>query len=71
MKSSMLADLRFALRQFGKAPGFTLTAVLTLALGFGANTAIYSIIHGTLLRSARLSERTFREESHPTHRSAR
>jgi putative ABC transport system permease protein len=44
----MLADLRYALRQFGKAPGFTLTAVLTLALGVGANTAIYSIIHGTL-----------------------
>jgi predicted permease len=44
----MLADLRYALRQFGKARGFTLTAVLTLALGIGANTAIYSIIHGTL-----------------------
>lgn len=44
----MLADLRYALRQFEKAPGYAMTAVLTLALGIGANTAIYSIIHGSL-----------------------
>jgi putative ABC transport system permease protein len=44
----MLTDLRYALRQFGKAPGYAITAVLTLALGIGANTAIYSIIHGAL-----------------------
>ena len=44
----MLADLRYALRQFEKAPGHAATAVLTLALGIGANTAIYSIIHGAL-----------------------
>jgi MacB-like periplasmic core domain len=53
----MLADLRYALRQFEKAPGYALTAVLTLALGIGANTAIYSIIHGSLRLPYPTSER--------------
>jgi predicted permease len=83
---TMLADLRFAYRQLFKSPGFTTVAVLVLALGIGANTAVFSLVHTMLFAPpgyARPHElvqlfsqdtknpKTFRAFSYPTYTDIR
>ena len=82
----MMHDLKFALRQLIKAPGFTIAAVIVLALGIGANTAIFSLVDTMLFKPPSYSNpteivqlfsqdkknpKTFREFSYPTYRDIR
>ncbi len=52
----LLSNLRYAVRQFRRSPVFTAAAVITLALGIGGTTAIFTLVHAVMLRSLPVSD---------------
>ena len=54
--TSILADLKYAVRTLAKAPAFTAVAVLSLALGIGPNTALFSLVHTVLFQDWGVAE---------------
>lgn len=53
---TVLRDVRFGLRMLLKNPGFTAVAIITMALGLGANTALFSVVNGVMLKSLPFSD---------------